>query len=265
MSFEERLGAALRSPERTDPERSAAALTAVTEAARRSRRRARVRRIGTAALPVIAVTGAGVGLWAILPGGESQTTAPQSITLPDLGGLREDQAWARLRALGLKPDVVSVARGLPKAGTVLTQRPTAGSALPATGTRVRIVVAAISIRIDTSGAPVTRPMFAGMGCMPATCDVLRVAAWPRPGDIRRMTAIIDGRPITMRPVAARPIYWQGSLPRSGVAARLLAARGTLDGWFGGTPTIVDAKLIVRMGNGTVRRWSQPLMVGPGWG
>jgi len=29
-------------------------------------------------------------------------------------------------------------------------------------------------------------------------------------------------------------------------------------------TVVNATLIVRMAIGTVRRWSQPWMVGPGW-
>jgi len=265
VSLEDELHAALRDVDAPDPGRSAAALRAVTDAAGRSRRRGRVRRVATATVPVVCVVAAGLGLWTILPGGSGPPAAPQA-SVPELRGLREDDAWARLRAVGLTPEVVSVRGGPPAAGaTVLGQQPLPGAELPAAGGRVRINVAEIPLPRDNVGDPVTRPMSAGMGCIPASCDELRIAAWPRRAAIRRITATIDGRTIPLRPVRGTT-YWQGTLRRSRIAARLLAARGTLDGWGGAGPTIaVEVRLRIHLATGRVRSYSWPVVVRPGWG
>lgn len=265
MSLEDALHAALRDNDAPDAGRSAAALRAVTDAAVRSRRRGQVRRVTTATLPVVGVVAAGAGLWAMLPRESAPPAAPRA-SMPELRGLREDDAWARLRAVGLTPQVVNVQGGPPDAGaTVLGQRPLPGADLPAAGGRVRINVAEVPLPIDNVGDPVTRPMSAGMGCIPASCDELRIAAWPRRAAIRRITATIDGRTIPMRSVSGTG-YWQGTLRRSGIAARVLAARGTLDGWGGAGPTIaVNVRLRIHLANGRVRGYTWPVVVRSGWG
>jgi beta-lactam-binding protein with PASTA domain len=63
---------------------------------------------------------------------------PVAVTVPDLVGLSSDEAAARLRALGLTPQVVSV-HSLEVAGTVVAQEPAAGVRV-ARGTRVTISV-----------------------------------------------------------------------------------------------------------------------------
>jgi len=270
VSLEDALHAALHDTDAPDPGRSAAALRAVTDAAARSRRRGRVRRVTSVTLPVVCVAAAGLGLWTILPGG-SEPPAARQAAMPELRGLREDEAWTRLRAVGLTPevarapDVVIAKRGLRAAGTVVDQRPLPGTDPSTADGRARIVVVEVPTPIDNLGDPVTRPMSAGMGCIPASCDELRIAAWPRQAAIRRITATIDGRTIPMRPVRGTT-YWQGTLRRSGIAARLLAARGTLDGWGGAGPTIaVDVRLRIHLANGRVRGYSWPLVVRSGWG
>lgn len=264
MNLEDTLQVALRDTGTPDPRRSEAALRAVADAATRSRRRGRVRRITAGTLPVVGVATAGLGLWAMLPGKSAPPMTPASV--PELRGLREDDAWARLRALGLAPNVVTARRGPPAAGgTVVAQRPAPGSPTESTGGRVRIVVAEVPTPRDSLGDPVTQPMYAGMGCIPASCDQLRLAAWPRPASIRRVTATIDGRTIRMRPAPGTD-YWQGALPRSGVARRLVAARGTLDAWGGAGPTVVvDVLLRIHLANGRVRVYRSTVVVRPGWG
>lgn len=265
MNLDDTLRTALRDDDPVDPQRLDLALEAVTKAAMRSRRRGRVRRVTSVSLPVTGVAVAGIGLWAILPRGSGPTTAPKTL-MPELRGLREDDAWARLRALGLFPQVVSVRRGPPAAGaTVVGQQPAPGDRLPAPGGRVRINVAEVPLPRDNLGDPVRRPMSAGMACIPASCDGLRVAAWPRRAAIRRVTASIEGRVIVLRPVRGTD-YWQGTLSRSGIAARLLAARGTLDGWGGSRPTIaVEVRLRIHLADGRVRGYSSPVQVRSGWG
>lgn len=265
MSLEDTLQVALRDPEALDPRRSEAALRAVTDAAARSRRRGQVRRITAATLPAAGLAAAAIGLWAILPGGDEEPAAPP-VSVPDVRGLREDQAWARLRALGLTADVVSAPSALPGAGgTVVAQRPSPGANATPPGGQVRISVAEVASPVADVGNPVAKRVYAGMGCIPASCDELRLAAWPRRGGIRLLTATIDGQRIRLHPVPGTD-YWQGSLPRSGVAARLLAARGTLDAWAGAGPTVVvDVRLRMSLADGSAYGHRAPVVVRPGWG